>query len=261
MLKTIIGNAVIKCAVLTASAVFTLNTFATEAVPVPRMSDGKPDLSGVWWTGGDLGSEGYGSTTDRSAGLQYNLYTDLYNADAKARMATLSDKDDPTLNCKPTAFGTLSVRLFDVGTLGQIIARPEMVVFLQETFHGYQLIPTDGRDHRDYLPPSYRGDAVGHWEGDTFVVETKNFTDDTWMFAEGGVSFHSDLMRVVERYNMVDANTMTIDATVYDPEVLTQPWVVPTKTVVKAPFDQLLPLRCESTETAEIMSNAQSGGN
>jgi hypothetical protein len=232
---------------------------AEESGPVPRMADGKPDLSGVWWTGGDLGSAGYGSTTDRSAGLQYNLYTDLYTAEAKARMATLSDKDDPTLLCKSTAFGTLSVRLFDVGTLGQIIATPEMMVFLQETFHGYQLIPTDGREHRDYLPPSYRGDAVGHWEGDTFVVETKNFTDDTWMFAEGGVSFHSEQMRVVERYNMVNANTMTIDATVHDPEVLTQPWVVPTKTVVKAPFDQLLPLVCASTETAEIMSNAQSG--
>lgn len=245
---------------LSATLVISTTTFAAdEAGPVPRMADGKPDLTGVWWTGGDLGSAGYGSTTDRSQGLQYNLYTDLYNADAKARMATLSDKDDPTLLCKPTAFGTLSVRLFDVGTLGQIIATPEMMVFLQETFHGYQLIPTDGREHRDYLPPSYRGDAVGHWEGDTFVVETKNFTDDTWMFAEGGVSFHSDQMRVVERYNMVDSNTMTIDATVYDPVVLTQPWQVPTKTVVKAPFDQLLPLRCESTETAVIMSNAQSG--
>ncbi len=236
-----------------------LATAADEAGPVPRMADGKPDLSGVWWTGGDLGSANYGSTTDRSAGLQYNLYTDLYTADAKARMATLSDKDDPTLLCKPTAFGTLSVRLFDVGTLGQIMASPDMMVFLQETFHGYQLIPTDGREHRDYLPPSYRGDAVGHWEGDTFVVETKNFTDDTWMFAEGGVSFHSDQMRVVERYNMLDSNSMTVDATVYDPVVLTEPWVVPTKRLVKAPFDQLLPLRCESTETAVLMQNAQGG--
>ena len=52
---------------------------------------------------------------------------------------------------------------------------------------------------------------------------------------------------------------MTIEATVYDPVVLTQPWVVPTKTVVLAPDDQLLPLICASTETAEIMNNAQSG--
>jgi len=253
------GKTVKTLAAATLATIAFLATAADEAGPVPRMADGKPDLSGVWWTGGDLGSANYGSTTDRSAGLQYNLYTDLYTDDAKARMATLSDKDDPTLLCKPTAFGTLSVRLFDVGTLGQIMASPDMMVFLQETFHGYQLIPTDGREHRDYLPPSYRGDAVGHWEGDTFVVETKNFTDDTWMFAEGGVSFHSDQMRVVERYNMLDSNSMTVDATVYDPVVLTEPWVVPTKRLVKAPFDQLLPLRCESTETAVLMQNAQGG--
>ena len=253
------GKTLKTLAAATLATIAFLATAADEAGPVPRMADGKPDLSGVWWTGGDLGSANYGSTTDRSAGLQYNLYTDLYTDDARARMATLSDKDDPTLLCKPTAFGTLSVRLFDVGTLGQIMASPDMMVFLQETFHGYQLIPTDGREHRDYLPPSYRGDAVGHWEGDTFVVETKNFTDDTWMFAEGGVSFHSDQMRVVERYNMLDSKSMTVDATVYDPVVLTEPWVVPTKRLVKAPFDQLLPLRCESTETAVLMQNAQGG--
>ena len=253
------GKTLKTLAAATLATIAFLATAADEAGPVPRMADCKPDLSGVWWTGGDLGSANYGSTTDRSAGLQYNLYTDLYTDDARARMATLSDKDDPTLLCKPTAFGTLSVRLFDVGTLGQIMASPDMMVFLQETFHGYQLIPTDGREHRDYLPPSYRGDAVGHWEGDTFVVETKNFTDDTWMFAEGGVSFHSDQMRVVERYNMLDSNSMTVDATVYDPVVLTEPWVVPTKRLVKAPFDQLLPLRCESTETAVLMQNAQGG--
>lgn len=237
-----------------------LTTFAADDPgPTPRMADGKPDLSGIWWTGGDLGSSSYGSTTNRGAGLQYNLYTDLYTDAAKARAATMSDKDDPTLLCKPTAFGTLSVRLFDVGALGQIISTPDMIVFLQETFHGYQLIPTDGRPHRDYLPPSYRGDAVGHWEGDTFVVETKNFTDDTWIFAKGGVSFHSDQLRVVERYNRQDANTMIIDATLYDEEVLTEPFVVPTKTLVQAPFDQLLPLICSGIETQVLMDNAQGG--
>ena len=243
------------CLALITALAMIANVNAQDNAETPRMADGKPDLSGVWWTGGDLGSAGYGSTTERGAGLQYNLYTDLYTPAARQRMATLSDKDDPTLQCKPTAFGTLSVRLFDVGAVGQIVSTPEMMIFLQETFHGYQLIPTDGRDHR-FLPPSYRGDAVGHWEGDTFVVETVNFTDDTWMFAEGGVSFHSDQLRIVERYNRTDANTLIIDATVYDPVVLTEPFVVPTKTLVLAPFDQLLPLICSGVETQERMDGA-----
>jgi hypothetical protein len=246
------------CLALCASVVLLQPVLAQDSEapgPVPRMADGKPDLSGVWWTGGDLGSAGYGSTTDRSRGLQSNLYTDLYNDEAKARLATLGDKDDPTLQCKPTAFGTLQVRLFDVGAIGQIIATPDMMVFLQETFHGYQLIPTDGRAHRP-VPPSYRGDAVGHWEGDVFVVDTRGFTDDTWLMAEGEVSFHSDQLRIVERYQRVDANTLLVDATIYDEGVLTQPWVVPQKKLVLAPYDQLLPLICTGVETQELMDAA-----
>ena len=76
------------------------------------------------------------------------------------------------------------------------------------------------------------------------------------MFAEGGVSFHSDQLRIVERYNRTDANTLVIDATIYDPDVLTAPFVVPTKTLVLAPFDQLLPLICSGVETQERMDGA-----
>jgi len=226
---------------------------AQESAPAPRLSDGHPDLGGVWWTGGDLGGPGYNSS--RAGSDPVPVYTDLYQPWAAEHAATLTDKDDPTLQCKPTAFGTLNVRLFDVGTLGQIIATPEMVVMLQETFHGYQVIPTDGREHRP-VPPSYRGDAVGHWEGDTFVVETKNFTSDSWIHAEGRVSLHSDQMRVVERYQRPDANTLLVDATVYDEGALTAPWVVPTQRLVLAPFDQLLPLICTGVETQELMDAA-----
>lgn len=218
---------------------------------IPRMSNGKPDLSGVWWGGGDVGGPGF-----RVGGPGGQSFTDLYQPRAAEHAATLSDKDDPTLQCVPTAFGTLNVRMYDVGALGQIVATPELVVMLSETFHGYQLIPTDGRPHRDYLPPSYRGDAVGHWEGDTFVVEVENFTGDTWIWAEGRVSFHSDALRVAERYQRVDAETLVIDATVYDPEVLTEPWVVPTQTLELAPFDMLMPLICSGVETQALMDAA-----
>jgi hypothetical protein len=220
------------------------------------MANGKPDLSGVWWTGGDLGSPGFFSSR-QALPPQDPLpsYTDLYQDWARERAATLSDRHDPTLGCKPTAFGTLSVRLFDVGTIGQIVSTPDMMVFMSETFHNYQIIPTDGREPR-FVPPSFRGDAVGHWEGDTFVVEVTNFTDDTWIFAEGRVSFHSDKMRIVERYERPDAESLIINATVYDEEVLTAPWVVPTQRLVLSPDDRLLPLICTGVETQELMDAA-----
>jgi len=228
---------------------------------VPRMADGKPDLSGVWWGGGDVGGPGFGG--GRRPGGQQGApppsFTSLYKPEAQERAKSLSDKHDPTLRCTPTAFGTLNVRLWDVGAVGQIVATPKFVLLLSETYHGYQIVPTDGRPHRDTVPPSWRGDAVGHWEGDTFVVETKNFTDDTWMWAEGRVSFHSDQLRIVERYRRVDAETLVIDATVYDPGVLTGPWTVPTQTLKLAPFDQIMPLNCVGAETADLIEAVPPG--
>lgn len=245
---------------LTLLASLTLSTplaaQSDEAEPTPRLHNDKPDLSGVWWTGGDLGSPTYNSSrSGEHEGPPVPDYTALYQPWAAEKAATLSDKDDPTLQCQPTAFGTLNLRLFDVGAIGQIVHKPGMLVFLQETFHGYQLIPTDGREHRT-VPPSYRGDSVAHWDGDTLVMETKNFTDDTWMYAEGRVSIHSDQLRIVERYQRPDANTLLVDATIYDEGALTEPWVIPTQRLVLAPFERLLPLICNGVETQELMDSA-----
>lgn len=232
------------------------NLNAQSGGDVPRMANGKPDLSGVWWGGGDVGGPGFRvGGPGRGNGPPPATFTDLYQPWAKERAATLSDKDDPTLRCVSTAFGTLNVRMYDVGAVAQIVATPDLVVLLSETFHGYQLVPTDGREHPP-LPPARRGHAVGHWEGDTFVVEVENFTDDTWIWAEGRVSFHSDAMRVVERYRRVAADTLVIDATVYDPEVLTEPWVVPTQTLELAPYDYLFHLDCTGVETQALMDAA-----
>ena len=63
-------------------------------------------------------------------------------------------------------------------------------------------------------------------------------------------------LRIVERYRRVDADTLVIDATIYDPMVLTEPWVVPTQTVELAPFDEIMPLICSGTETQALMDAA-----
>jgi hypothetical protein len=228
--------------------------------PAPKMADGHPDLSGVWWGGGDVGGRGFrpGGGPPAGGGAPPATFTSLYKPQAAERAKTLSDKDDPTLHCNPVAFGTLNVRLWNVGAVGQIVATPKLVVLLSETFHDYQLVPTDGRKHRDDQPPTLRGDAVGHWDGDTFVVDVTNFTDDTWMWAEGRVSFHSDALHVVERYRRVDANTLEIEATVEDPKVLTGPWTVPKQSLKLAPFDTLLSLNCATDQTdAQIQSASQ----
>ena len=232
------------------------------AGPVPRLSDGHPDLSGVWWGGSDIGAArgrngGRGGARGNArGGTPPPTFTSLYRPEVAAKAKTLSDKDDPTLRCVPTAFGTLNISLYDVGAVGQIIATPKMIVMLTETYHGFRLIPTDGRAHPDNVPPAYRGDSVGRWDGDTFVVDTRNFTENTWMSAEGRVSPHSAALHIVERYRRVDANTLEIEATIEDPEVLTAPWTVPKQTLVLAPFDRIMSLNCSGIETQGLMDAA-----
>lgn len=237
---------------------------ASNAAAIPRMPDGHPDLSGVWWRGADVGGrqpagkQGPAGAAKGAVkgGAPPTTFASLYTPAAQAHAKTLSDKDDPTLRCIPTAFGTLNVSMFDVGAVAQIVQTPKFVVMLTETYHGFQIVPTDGRPHRDTIPPSYRGDAVGHWEGDTLVVDKTNFTDNTWISAEGRVSFHSDALHIVERYRRVDANTLEIEATLEDPKVLTRPWVVPKQTLQLAPFDQIMDLVCTGTETQALMDAA-----
>jgi hypothetical protein len=223
------------------------NPAAVEAAP--RMPDGRPDLSGVWWTGGDVGGRGYGGGRGRGGRGAANApapatFTSLYTPAAAEAAKKLGDNDDPTLKCIPTSFGTLNVAMFDVGAVAQIVATPTFVVMLTETFHGFRLVPSDGRPHREEVPPSYRGDSVGRWDGDVFVVDTRNFNDEAWIWAEGRVSPHSDELRIVERYRRVNKNTLEIEATIEDPKMLTTPWTVPKQTLVLAPFDQIMPLIC-----------------
>jgi hypothetical protein len=232
---------------------------AATPAKTPRMADGHPDLSGVWWRGADIGGRsatpGGGPGGAPGGGRPAEpppSFSSFYQPSAQAHAKTLGDKDDPTVHCTPTAFGTLNVSLFDVGAVGQIVQTPKFMVMLTETYHGFQIIPFDGRPHRDTVPPSNRGDAVGRWDGDTFVVDKTNFTDSNWISAEGRVSYHSDALHIVERYRRVDANTLEIEATLEDPKVLTKPWVVPKQTLQLAPFDQIMELACSSSDTQSL---------
>jgi len=244
------------CAVLTASM-----AIAQEAAP--RMPDGHPDLSGVWWPGSDLRvpplNPAPGSGPQRGRGgppPRRERFEDNYNDAAKARAKTLGDKDDPTLRCQSTAFGTRRVSLYNTGLVGQILQTPKFGVFLSETNPTFRIIPADGRSHREEQPPSSRGDSVGHWEGDTFVVDTLNYSESNWMHAEGEVSFHSDALHIVERYRRINKDTMEVEATIEDPKVLTKPWTVPKQTLRLANFDQIMALDCTGVESAALMEAA-----
>ena len=183
-------------------------------------------------------------------------FESLYQPWAVEKAKTLSDKDDPALRCVPVAFGTLNVSLYGLGFVGQIVQTPGFVVMLTETYHSFKLIPTDGRKHRDDVAPSFRGDSVGHWDGDTLVVDTTNFTDSNWMHAEGT---SPSTPTPCTSSNAIGAWTGTRSKSRRwwkIPKCLTGPWNVPTQTLRLAPFDQIMEVGCTGVESAGLMDAA-----
>ena len=100
----------------------------------------------------------------------------------------------------------------------QIVQTPAYVMILAEMAHDARIIPLDGRPHRDPQIREWKGDSRGHWEGDTLVVDTTNFTSKTRFRGS------SENLHVVERFTRVDANTILYKFTIDDPSTFTKPW-------------------------------------
>jgi len=113
----------------------------------------------------------------------------------------------------------------------QIIQTPSEVVIVAEMIHDVRVIPLDAGPHAPASVRSWSGDARGHWEGDTLVVDTTNFNDRGWILTAGnagrmrGVPYTTNL-HIVERFTRVDAKTLNYEMTVEDPAVYREPWKV-----------------------------------
>ena len=90
--------------------------------------------------------------------------------------------------------------------------------------HVWRPVYMDGRQHTpaEKWNPTYLGEAIGHWEGDTLVVDVTGFNDRTWLDQAGHP--HTEDMHVIERYTRVDARTLHYEATVDDPKTYSKPW-------------------------------------
>ena len=113
----------------------------------------------------------------------------------------------------------------------RILQTEDTVVIVSEMIHNVRIIPIDGRPHVDDSIRLWNGDSRGHWEGDTLVVETRNFGDKSWIATSGsqgrikGIQQTSNAT-VVERFTRVDEHTVDWRATIEDPEIYTAPWTV-----------------------------------
>jgi hypothetical protein len=125
-----------------------------------------------------------------------------------------------------------------VGGPIQILQPPGFVVFLYETHHEFRIVPLDGRPHPGKDIKLWEADSRGHWEGDTLVIDVTNHHDSTRLDVVG--DFHSDAMRVTERWTLVDRNTLDYKATIDDPKVYTQPFTIGITHTRNAPGSEIM---------------------
>ena len=215
---------------LAAICAFAAVGLAQTAPPIPRTSDGKPDMTGVW-QGGSNRVGTWEEANSPAAGAEFGTGrggTPLpprepppYQPWAAKKVLEFYNRrgiDDPEAHClAPGVPRITTIGLFPM----EIVQTPKKVIMLYEVFSVFRVIPIDAK-HPDDLEPSYMGDSVGHWEGDTLVVDVTSFNDKTWLGPVG--SFHTEALHVTERYTRVDYNTIRYDVTMEDPNVFTKPW-------------------------------------
>ncbi|HET6145377.1 MAG TPA: hypothetical protein VFE02_17860 [Candidatus Acidoferrales bacterium] len=128
------------------------------------------------------------------------------------------ESDDTTLKCDPP--GVPRIYLFNFPM--EILVVPDRVLIVHEFGHFIRQIWTDGRPHPQNLNPSWMGDSIGKWEGDTLVVDTIGFNDKTWLDQVGHP--HTENLHLVERIRRSGPDLLQIDFTFDDPKAYTKPW-------------------------------------
>jgi hypothetical protein len=194
--------------------------------PVPRLADGKPDMSGVWLGGAPV--------VDVSTALPPGQAIPILPA-TRARMQAQLAKDDPQANCLPLPPARATPYAW------RMVVTPTHVFFLYEMYN-YRQVFMDGRPHPPDLDPTWYGHSIGRWQGDTLVVDTIGYNDKTWFDNRGHP--HSEKLHTVERYTRTSLGTMAGEITIDDPGAYARPFTLPF-TARLMPNEKLLEYVCQ----------------
>ncbi len=241
----------------------------------PRLANGKPDMTGSWNASGmnwRYGNRRCGPTQvecsraiNQTADFEFEAPSRFGPArptykpehwDKVIELDMWTNKYDPVMTCQPLGIPRQ-------GPPRRIVQSDKDIIFFYGQYADggggqgeYRIMPTDARKHNpNDVTTTYYGLTVGHWEGDTLVLDSIGFVDTTWL-ARGGF-FHSDQMRVVEKFTRA-GNEIKYEVTVEDPEVLVEPFVMTPRILRLATNANagLLPERgnCEVYELGDITS-------
>src|SRR6266852_1092001 len=200
-----------------------------------------PDLSGIWRGPG-------GGSYDR------NIARDLKPSDIQPWAEALYQqrvldmaKDSPRAHCLPDPFP-----YYHMVDLARIVQTPGLIVILYQgnTNSVHRTIFTDGRKLPVDPNPTWMGYSVGHWEGDTLVVDTAGFNDQSWLDIEGHP--HTEALRITERFRRRDFGHMDFEMTIDDPKAFTRPFSLKIDKVL-TPDTDLLESVCENDRSVAHM--------
>ncbi len=205
------------------------------SAPAPRTADGKPDLSGIWNGAGPM--------------YRFNIAQDLQPEDIQPWAEALflqrvreSRKDSPLAKCMP-----VSVPYHQFFNMTRLVQTPTLLVVMHESPNSpHRVVFTDGRDLPVDPNPTYMGYSVGKWEGDTLVVTTAGFNDKGWLDSAGHPQTES--LRVIERYRRRDFGHMDFEITIEDPKVFNKPFTIKTQRLLQ-PDTELLEDVCENEQS------------
>lgn len=210
---------------------------AQAAAPAPAH-----DLTGIW-----MFKERMGGVVHGTFGPQVPPMTPWAQARFDSAKSGYGDNaapggNDPITTCDPNGLTRVLIQPTPI----EIIQIPGRVVMNFEWSHIWRYIWTDGRELPKDSDPSWYGYSVGKWAGDTFVVETIGFNDKPWVDFFGHP--RSEDMRLTERYQRVDRDTLELVMTIDDPKAYTKPWVSNKKTYKLAPKEELRESICAPSE-------------
>jgi hypothetical protein len=178
----------------------------TPSGPAPRTPGGKPDFTGVW----------YAQRTVDAGKPQPLPWAEKAFEDRVANNA----KDSPGAHCL-TRGVTAAGALFPY----EIVQTPARLVMLfEDDIPSHRTVYLDGRRHPKDPNPNWMGHSIGHWEGDTLVIDTIGFNDKTWLDPQGHP--HTEKLHVTERLRRPDLGHLEIEFTLEDPGAYASPWVI-----------------------------------
>ena len=182
------------------------------AAGIPRLPSGKPDLNGVW-------ERPYVPDMARNARDQQGPGTLPFTVWGAATFKNYDvTKFDYTGHCLPQGLTRSMNSPFPI----EIFQTEKRLAVLYEAWNVFHVIPTDGRPHPKDADPTWMGNSVGAWDGDTLVIDTTGFNDKTNLDTVGHP--HSDQLHVTERFTLTDEKHIAYEITIDDAKTYTKPW-------------------------------------